>query len=144
MQHLHLLAWSVFARVHRLFCLHADALAISSGIARSWTEQMGYPVIQASSSAAAGKVTLSVSQAWFMGDGSLVTPEEQKTWQLPLLISSKSNPEPKLYTFDSSSAEIVVEGAQAGDWINVNAGHVTPARVEYSPELLEALKTAVR
>eukprot|EP00730_Choanoeca_flexa_P015746 TRINITY_DN7298_c0_g1_i2.p1 TRINITY_DN7298_c0_g1~~TRINITY_DN7298_c0_g1_i2.p1 ORF type:complete len:872 (+),score=286.73 TRINITY_DN7298_c0_g1_i2:3-2618(+) len=113
------------------------------GIARSWTEQMGYPIIKAESVAKDGKVALKLRQSWFMGDGSEVKPEEEKTWQLPLLISCKSQPEPKLVIVDNAESEVVVEGAAVGDWININAGHVTPARVEYSEELLKAIKTAV-
>jgi puromycin-sensitive aminopeptidase len=59
-----------------------------SDVARSWTEQMGYPLLSVSLNG--GK--LHVEQRWFLQDGSSLNDEErQKKWRVPILLGGRGD-----------------------------------------------------
>ena len=104
---------------------------------------MGFPVPRVEE-AGAGKVK--VSQSWFLADGSKVEPSEEKTWALPIFSSSRSTRDKpgSSQIFREKSFEVVVEGAAADDWLQINAGYLVPARVLYSKGLLKKLADGIR
>ncbi len=112
-------------------------------IAASWTEQMGFPLLKVE---AAGAGKAKVTQSWFLADGSKVEPAEAKKWTVPIFATSKSSKGKKaaVQIFSSESFEVEVAGAGAGEWIQINAGYLTPARVLYSAELFSKLIDGVR
>ncbi len=89
------------------------------------------------------KVTLDVHQQWFLADGSS-TDSEDKTWLVPLLISTKSSKgATTLHLMEGKTDKVVVTAAE-GDWIKLNAGQTSLLRVAYTPEMLAALANGIR
>jgi len=111
----------------------------------SWTEQMGFPVLTVEElSRTETECTLQVSQEWFLADGSLVAPEEQKTWMVPLFVLTSSNPTPQLTLFSEPKTKIVVQTSSSKDWVKLNGGQLSPVRVHYAKHQLQALGEGVR
>ncbi len=120
----------------------------------SWTEQMGYPIVRVDGVdlSDASKAVLTVSQSWFLVEGSLSKEEEAKLWTVPLLygtaasVAAASNggvqPALQLLTAKTDKVEIPLSGP--GDWVKLNLGQHAPLRVLYPPELLGRLATGIR
>lgn len=112
-------------------------------IAASWTEQMGFPLLKVER---ASNDKVKVTQSWFLADGSAVQPNEAKRWTVPIFATSKSTsgtkPTPQI--FNTETFEVAIKGANANDWLQVNAGYLVPARVLYSPDLLDKLVEGIR
>ncbi|KAJ9452547.1 Aminopeptidase M1 [Diplonema papillatum] len=106
----------------------------------SWTEQMGFPLITVDKATrAGGKVTLEVSQAWFLADGSVKEDDEKKQWVVPLIAGTSDGVQPVTYLKEKSGSIEV----KTGGWVKLNFGQEIPLRVKYTPELLEDLSNVL-
>jgi aminopeptidase N len=108
--------------------LAADKSAVKVNVAplmKSWTEQMGYPVLTVSDD-------LQVRQSWFVSDGSHQPEDDQKLWQIPLFLNSD-----KMHALMQAKSEKVTAPALKESWLKFNFGQLAPLRVIYdSPNLL--------
>eukprot|EP00930_Biecheleria_cincta_P002219 TRINITY_DN103242_c0_g1_i1.p1 TRINITY_DN103242_c0_g1~~TRINITY_DN103242_c0_g1_i1.p1 ORF type:complete len:975 (-),score=139.94 TRINITY_DN103242_c0_g1_i1:85-3009(-) len=120
-----------------------------SDMMRSWTRQQGFPVLVVDSSGDSVRGStnsrLSLSQHWFLADGSELPGDKDKVWHVPL------QPGP-LKRGQLNAPEIldkpetiwrIPEGS--GGWLKFNFGQMAPYRVLYSsPSMRTALVEAVR
>eukprot|EP00927_Polykrikos_kofoidii_P049844 TRINITY_DN43855_c0_g1_i1.p1 TRINITY_DN43855_c0_g1~~TRINITY_DN43855_c0_g1_i1.p1 ORF type:complete len:882 (-),score=207.18 TRINITY_DN43855_c0_g1_i1:132-2777(-) len=125
-----------------------DAWGAASGmpigdLMKSWTEQMGFPLLTVVDFAASEKeATMTLEQSWFLGDGSEVKPEEQKLWKIPVFSSSsESTCEVTLMTEKTMKCTVPLKGAE--DFVKINAGQYVPMRVLYTDKMLALLAKAV-
>jgi aminopeptidase N len=105
---------------------------------RSWTTQMGYPVLKVTGSTFSGseaKVTL--AQSWFLADGSDVKADEAKLWCVPILTATKAGVSDDISMMREDAMEITVPIAGAGDWVKLNASQQVPMRVLYDDAMME-------
>ncbi len=126
-----------------------DAWEASSGMPigemmKSWTEQMGYPVLKViSSSFANGKATIKLQQSWFLADGSEVNADEAKLWCIPILASTPGGISEDLSMMRQDTMEIVVPIASASDFVKLNSEQQVPMRVCYDEEMMSRLQPAI-
>mmetsp|Transcript_89966 Transcript_89966/g.162274 ORF Transcript_89966/g.162274 Transcript_89966/m.162274 type:complete len:905 (-) Transcript_89966:51-2765(-) len=126
-----------------------DAWAKSSGkpvkdIMSSWTEQMGFPLVEVVSCSFQGSVAkLVLKQSWFLASGE--DPGEVKTWSLPLFVGTlkEQSRVPVMMTGESQELEVALSGDADAEFILINLGVQTPMRVAYTPELRQRLAKAV-
>jgi puromycin-sensitive aminopeptidase len=111
---------------------------------KTWTKQMGFPVLKVSQKQDGNNRKLSVVQSKFTADGS--SPGEGYLWMVPLLTSTKASPDKHIVLdlLETDTKEYVVPNVPPGDWVKLNAGTVGVYRVMYSSEMLDALIPAVR
>lgn len=83
---------------------------------KSWTEQMGYPVLKVlGSSFSGGKATIELEQKWFLSDGSEVKADEAKLWCVPILTATSSGVGDEIHMMREDKMKIVVDmGGDAG------------------------------
>ncbi|MEO8345614.1 MAG: M1 family metallopeptidase [Betaproteobacteria bacterium] len=109
-----------------------DALAI----ARTWTDQQGYPLLQARVTCAGTQQSLALDQHRFSTSGA---EDAASLWQVPFAASTGSV-SPSSYLLADRSANFVVGPcATAPLYIDSSAGYF---RVQYSPEHLRKLARA--
>jgi len=114
-----------------------------SEIMRSWTEQLGYPLVSIKQT---DEDRIEMTQRRFLSSGAALTDEEEEqVWHIILpFLTDIDNP-------DTTRAPVILERKEAvslsgcleGSWIKFNPGQVTFARVNYPPQLWEALKLAI-
>jgi len=116
-------------------------------IMKSWTEQMGHPVVEVVSDEwSADKVVLTLKQGWFLQDGTGL--EDEKLWQVPLLIGSKGLPSAsvnEIMTTRTFVIEVPLDSSVSAEaqWVKLNYGQHIPTRVKYSHAMLQKLASAV-
>ena len=77
---------------------------------KSWTEQMGYPVLKVvGSSFSGGKATIELEQKWFLSDGSEVKADEAKLWCVPILTATSSGVGDEIHMMREDKMKIVVD-----------------------------------
>ncbi|VDD94199.1 unnamed protein product [Enterobius vermicularis] len=121
-----------------------DSLSEASGqdirrLMSSWTKQMGFPLVQVSQSVDGNKRTLKLKQSRFLADGG--TDENDQLWQVPITVSTSSDPSVIKHRFllTEREQEVTLDNIPSTEWVKINAGTTGFYRVEYSPEILEAL-----
>jgi len=118
-------------------------------IMKSWTEQMGYPVLEVVDEKwQDGRVELTLKQNWFLQDGSGVN--DPKLWQIPLFIGTKHDPissrEKMIIMSDRTQTVEILLGdssCEQNPWVKLNYGQHVPIRVKNSHAMLQALSKAV-
>lgn len=115
-------------------CLAAASGQPVAEMMASWTQQMGFPVLEVNSSVC-GKVW-EISQRRF----SLETTKEEKrrkvnTWTIPVSFQHAGAQTHERTLFSDCRTTI----PRKGEWIKVNTGIRTPLRVCYSQELLQKI-----
>ncbi|CAM9875213.1 unnamed protein product, partial [Discosporangium mesarthrocarpum] len=114
---------------------------------RSWTEQMGHPMIKVTKETwTPTSVTLELQQSWFLADGSEPEKGEAQLWTVPLLVSTGSGEkkaEVELMTEETYILEASCRNFE-GDWVKINAGQHTLMRVLYTPEMMRRLEAGLR
>merc|ERR1719204_564470 len=111
---------------------------------KTWTEQMGYPVISVPCKQDGADMMLTLKQTRFVGDGS--SDESKSRWMVPISIISSSSPDTPVKMMldaESESCSIKLPGVGPKDWIKLNPGVVGYYRVSYSPDMLTKLCDAV-
>ncbi|EER10713.1 Puromycin-sensitive aminopeptidase, putative [Perkinsus marinus ATCC 50983] len=108
----------------------------------SWTDQMGYPVLEVGPRDSNGNCR--VAQSWFLSDGSVKEGDEEKKWVVPILVGDDKTPSGEMgrLTMMREKSETINVGN--GKWALLNYGAWVPYRVHYSsPEMRVALAEAV-
>jgi puromycin-sensitive aminopeptidase len=104
-------------------------------IMKTWTGQMGFPVIKIQKISREGsKLILSVAQEKFTADGSPADPSFK--WQVPINIVTSTGHSSSVLLRDNSM-DIVVEDQPSDAWVKVNHNYVGYYRVQYPSEYME-------
>jgi len=111
-------------------------------IMSSWTEQMGFPILEVKSFTVSGSVAkLSVQQSWFLASGE--EPPEERTWSLPVFVKSSAE-EGRLHMMTGKTMDIEVPISGGSDFVLINEGVRVPMRVAYTADMRSRLSDAVR
>ena len=120
-----------------------EALGDASGkpvgkIMQTWTEKMGFPVLEADMTRKGSDSVVTMSQRHFGNPGS------DSQWIVPVGACSSEVPQSAAATaiLEGKTGELVVPNS-AG-WVKLNPGAVGFYRVKYSASMLDALLPAVR
>eukprot|EP00897_Mesotaenium_endlicherianum_P006584 jgi/Mesen1/5954/ME000301S05083 len=112
----------------------------------SWTAQMGYPLITISP-ASDGVAGLHLRQTRFLSAGPPSAENDSQLWWVPVTAAActpggvpESLPVSTLSEKEADFAELVVP---EGGWLKLNAGQTGIYRVNYTPDMWQALARAV-
>ncbi|EER05228.1 Puromycin-sensitive aminopeptidase, putative [Perkinsus marinus ATCC 50983] len=96
----------------------------------SWTDQMGYPVLEVGPRDSNGNCR--VAQSWFLSDGSVKEGDEEKKWVVPILVGDDKTPSGEMgrLTMMREKSETINVGN--GKWVLLNYGAWVPYRVHYT------------
>lgn len=120
-----------------------QALGDASGkpvakVMQTWTEKMGFPLLEAESNSQGSETVVKLSQRHFG------VPDSDSQWLVPVSACSSESP-------TSSAASAILEGKtgelvvpNSSGWVKLNPGAVGFYRVKYSSAMLDALIPAVR
>lgn len=111
----------------------------------TWTQQKGHPVLHVNSRVEGNSTIYTLSQERFTIDGILDEKEKQSHWQIPISIISSKDPSKPVYSnlMEGKTLEVTLENMTPNDWIKLNPKMMSFYRVNYSTELLDALKPAI-
>lgn len=128
-----------------------NAWAESSGkpvkeIMASWTEQMGFPLIEVTDFKVEGGVAkLKLQQQWFLGSGD--TPPDERCWNTPIfartLRSEQATPVAMMPN-KTIEIELPLSTELDAEFVLLNEGAKAPLRVAYTSEMREKLTAAIR
>ncbi len=104
-----------------------------SRVAASWTDQPGFPLIDASAACEAGRTVVSLSQTRFMSSADTASPAQ---WRVPVRVAGGA--QLQTWMLDKPQARFELPGCDATP-IVVNAGARGFYRVRYSSELQQRL-----
>ncbi|KAK0405625.1 hypothetical protein QR680_018094 [Steinernema hermaphroditum] len=104
-----------------------------------WTKQMGFPLITVTQRQEGSKRIVTVSQKRFIADGS--QDEAGLLWQVPITISTQSDPEKVKHKFllTRREEEFHLDDVKDTDYIKLNAGTTGFYRVQYTDDMLKAM-----
>lgn len=72
---------------------------------------------------------VSLSQGWYLADGSAVTAGEEKLWTIPLFAVASGSPGAEPHTLMREATHtLTIKGD--GAWVKLNAGQNVPLRVK--------------
>jgi len=113
---------------------------------KSWTEQMGYPVVEVEELAkAGGRRTFKLRQSWFLQDGS--GAGDPKLWTIPVIVGGRdagdANDPPAPDQFLREQEMTIEVPCAEGSWVKFNLGQHVPVRVKYPVDMMEELAQAV-
>lgn len=113
-------------------------------IMSTWTEKMGYPVIEMSEEKSGTTRTVTLKQEKFCADGQQPVGESP-LWMVPVSFCSKSSPSTPIHrlVLEGREATVTLTDVPEGDWIKLNVGAVGFFRTKYSSECLDALQAAI-
>ena len=114
---------------------------------KSWTEQMGYPVLKVTDSRFEGdKAVISLTQSWFISDGSKKEGDEAKLWCVPILACGEGGTCDDIFMMRDKTMQISVplNSGPGGGWVKLNAGQQVPFRVCYDDNMMGGLIAAVK
>jgi aminopeptidase N len=110
-----------------------------SGMARSWIEQPGFPLLKVSSSCLEGKRQLVLEQQRFTLDAE--TPSSA-LWQVPVILAEAGSKQPsRRFLLKEKSSTFALDDCSTP--IKLNAGDVGYYRVHYSKALLKGLQESL-
>jgi len=121
----------------------ASGLPVTS-VMKTWTEQMGFPVISVTSQQEGADRVLSLSQAKFVGDGSSDGGESR--WHVPISVVSSGNtdqPVKVMMEREAGTCTVRIPNISSDAWVKLNPGVVGYYRVNYDTESLSKLCDAV-
>jgi len=119
----------------------ASGLPVNN-VMKTWTNQMGFPVISVSSRQEGPDRILSLSQSKFVSTvGNLDTSSYM--WQVPVSILRGDNNQTLQVMMDQKTMEFKIPNLAADQFFKLNPGFVGFYRVQYSAEDLDRLCTAV-
>ena len=116
-----------------------------ANIMGTWTSQMGYPVVTVESfTMGSGKISVTLSQQWFLSDGSDLSAEDKaKTWTIPLLFATKGATSSEAVLMTEKSQAFEIPCAADNYFLKINAGQEALARVMYTSEMTASLSKAI-
>eukprot|EP01060_Flectonema_neradi_P024043 TRINITY_DN3254_c0_g1_i1.p1 TRINITY_DN3254_c0_g1~~TRINITY_DN3254_c0_g1_i1.p1 ORF type:complete len:889 (+),score=233.93 TRINITY_DN3254_c0_g1_i1:43-2667(+) len=107
----------------------------------SWTSKMGFPLLTVGDwKAADGKSTVTVSQNWFVADGSELESDKDKVWVVPMLFGSDKG-ESAVEILKEKKGTFTVNGE---GWLKANFGQHIPLRVKYESNMLVNLTKSIK
>ncbi len=111
----------------------------------SWTDQMGYPVLEVTSQSwKDGYLTVNLHQSWFLADGSCSeTDKKEKLWTIPLVARASGQSEPTPMKLMSTREDVLKICAEANSWVKLNYQQPALMRVLYPESMLLSLRTAI-
>jgi aminopeptidase N len=112
-----------------------------TGIAASFTEQDGVPLITAETACSGDTQRLSLWQDRFVVAPSRAAPLPARSWQIPVAVGPLRAPERAQVVLLQGSTEMAA--GSCGEAIKVNLGDIGYYRVEYGPKNLAALTSAL-
>ncbi|XP_070570403.1 puromycin-sensitive aminopeptidase-like [Ptychodera flava] len=113
-------------------------------IMSTWTKQMGFPVIKVSAKQEGNSRVLTLTQSKFCADGA---SEGDKTqWMVPISISTSANPSKAALkiVLDKPTTTVTIDNVAPDQWVKLNPGTVGFYRTQYSAEMLDLLKPAIK
>lgn len=110
----------------------AAGLDVSS-VARSWTDQKGFPLLQVNAQCVAGRTRIQIKQQRFTSEAQAI---DQSVWQVPLIVEQERKNHRLLLS--KKQQEFVLPGCSTAPLL-VNAGGQGFYRVQYAPENYSAL-----
>jgi len=99
----------------------------------TWTKHQGYPLLTVAKD---GNNAITVSQQWYLNDGSVQDGDERIKWVVPIALGNATHETLPLHYLREKSGSFTLP---AGNWVKVNSGQHVPLRVKYSDELLKNL-----
>lgn len=105
-----------------------------AAMARSWTDQPGFPVVGVSAACRNGRTEVSLTQERF----SLGAPLPAQTWRIPVRLARGAQQATVL--LEGASGSAVLEGCDGSAPLVANAGGRGFFRVAYEPALREQLR----
>ena len=104
-----------------------------SSVARSWTDQKGFPLLQVNAQCVAGRTRIQIKQQRFTSEAQAI---DQSVWQVPLIVEQARKNHRLLLS--KKQQEFVLPGCSKAPLL-VNAGGQGFYRVQYAPENYSAL-----
>ena len=127
-----------------------DALEDASGhpvtsIMSTWTDQMGYPVLQVDAQRRPDHLDLTLSQQRFVYDSILGEEEpEPMLWQVPVRVARQDEAQPEATVMSESQTRMQLAGTAAPDqWFKLNPLQTGFYRVNYASEDWQQLVTPI-
>ena len=121
----------------------ASGLPVTS-VMKTWTEQMGFPVISVTSQQEGADRVLSLTQDKFVGDGS--SDGGKSRWHVPISVVSSSNldqPVQVMMEREAGVCTVRIPNTSPDHWIKLNPNVVGYYRVHYDADSLSKLCDAV-
>ena len=121
----------------------ASGLPVTS-VMKTWTEQMGFPVITVTSQQEGPDRLLSLTQDKFVGDGT--SDGGKSRWHVPISVVSSADldkPVQVMMEREAGSCTVRLPNTSSDDWIKLNPKVVGYYRVHYDTESLSKLCDAV-
>jgi puromycin-sensitive aminopeptidase len=87
---------------------------------------------------------VTVSQSWFLADGSEISSEEVKKWCIPVITCTSNGIQPSITFLREETATITVPLNGPEGWIKLNAGQDVPMRVAYTSSMLERIAIGIK
>lgn len=106
----------------------------------TWTSQMGFPMLSVLGDPFDGSGEVGVEQSWFLSDASTQTSEDDKTWIVPVLITTDKGTMDMQFLREKRQKLNVHKDAT---WLKLNAGQHIPCRILYPPKVFRQLISAV-
>ena len=114
----------------------------------SWTQQMGYPVLQTEVRRQGGQVSLQLTQQRFLYDAEAGQAPDQSLWRIPVSVSGAGASATDHLLLEQRDGELSLEQARPsegdGAWVKVNAAQTGFYRVNYQPQEWERFIPAIR
>ncbi len=116
-----------------------------SKMMHSWTDQMGYPILEVTSSSwKDGYLTMELRQSWFLADGSCSEKgEELKLWTIPLVAQASGEGDRTEKLMTTSEDNLKIRVAKANSWVKLNYQQPALVRVLYPESMLLSLRMAI-
>merc|ERR1711962_183169 len=111
-------------------------------VMKSWTEQMGFPVISVKSRQEGSDKILTLTQTKFCS--GLESDGNGYLWNIPISIACRDGRDVIKVMLDKQSMEVKISNIEEEDWIKLNPGFVEFYRVNYTSKDLEKLCQAVQ
>uniref|UniRef100_A0A8C4QVC2 Aminopeptidase n=1 Tax=Eptatretus burgeri TaxID=7764 RepID=A0A8C4QVC2_EPTBU len=126
-------------------CLKQGSGKPVAEIMRTWTQQIGFPILHVSMEQKGNDHILHISQQKF-SSGALFSGEDGPMWMVPVNVSSSedSNSVKASVLLDTRKVHINIGSISNGHWVKVNPGTLGFYRTAYSPEMLQRLLQGVR
>ncbi|KAJ1965155.1 hypothetical protein GGI12_000965 [Dipsacomyces acuminosporus] len=116
-----------------------------SGLMRSWTTMVGYPVITVDDQMEDGQIH--VRQNRYLYSGNVDPKEDTVLWWVPLGIATSATNDASSIShaiLDTRKAVFSIPGGQDAEWFKLNYDNAGLFRVCYSPQALRRLSSAIK
>jgi len=110
---------------------------------RSWTEQMGFPVIKVLGDPIdTGATEIEVEQSWFLADGSVQPGDAERLWVVPVFAGGDKGMAP-VALLEQAQQIIQCDIVAGASFVKLNFGQHVPCRVLYPDSMVTRLAAAI-